>query len=314
MLETIFVAEFTTNHLGNFNLLMRMLETATGAGCDIIKMQKKDVDTYYSAAKLDGKYSSPYGKTYRDYRTTFEFSRDDFERFDQKCKDAAVPWFCTVQDIPSLHVMLSFDLPMIKISSSNVGNSDLLQEVRRSVPETCKIVLSVAGLTLSQINQALKNFPDHPVYVLHCVAEYPCPPSSLRLGNIPVLIREFSSDRVEVGYSGHEIGILPSLAAIDLGATMVERHFCVSRQSFAHHIECSLEPDEFAALVTISRSGTILRKFYCDTLPDVAFNTSFGMSEAEQRFLLNQEYGASPGAAWLDSVHAVDRAHPNESA
>jgi N-acetylneuraminate synthase len=297
MPQTIFVAEFTTNHLGNFNLLMRMLETARGAGCDIIKMQKKDVETYYSAAKLDGKYDSPYGKTYRDYRTTFEFSPDDFDRFDQECKDARVPWFCTVQDIPSLHVMLSFDLPMIKISSSNANNSELLREVRRLVPETRKIVLSVAGLTLSQIDHALKNFPDHPVSVLHCVAEYPCPPSSLRLGNIPVLIQEFSSDRVEVGYSGHEIGILPSLAAIDLGATMVERHFCVSRQSFAHHIECSLEPNEFAALANIARSGSPLRKFYCDTLPDAAFKTSFGMTEAEQGFLLNQEYGASPGPA-----------------
>ena len=67
----------------------------------------------------------------------------------------------------------------------------------------------------------------------------------LRLGNIVALRQRYESEQIQIGYSGHEVGIVPSVAAMQLGARMIERHFCVSRRSFAHHIECSLEPAEY---------------------------------------------------------------------
>ena len=82
--RTKFVAEFTTNHMGNLNVLLRMAERAAEAGCDLIKMQKKDVESFYSQAKLDAPYESPYGHTYRDYRSIFEFGVEDFGRFDRR--------------------------------------------------------------------------------------------------------------------------------------------------------------------------------------------------------------------------------------
>src|SRR5688572_29339755 len=93
-----FVAEFTTNHMGNLNALLRMVDHAAEAGADFIKMQKKDVETFYPKDKLDAPFKSPYGRTYRDYRTMLEFGEDDFDRFDVRCRDRAIPWFCTVQD------------------------------------------------------------------------------------------------------------------------------------------------------------------------------------------------------------------------
>ena len=112
---TQFVAEFTTNHMGNYNILEEMAKKAKEAGADFIKMQKKDVETYYSQDKLDQVYESPYGKTYRDYRKIFEFNKDDFRRFDKLCKRLDIPWFATVQDIPSLGFMLRFNLPKYKM-------------------------------------------------------------------------------------------------------------------------------------------------------------------------------------------------------
>lgn len=286
----VFVAEFTTNHMGNLNVLLRMTERAAWAGCSLIKMQKKDVGTFYAREKLDAPYESPYGHTYRDYRSVFEFGAEDFDRFDRRCRELGVGWFATLQDLPSLEFLLGYDLPLYKVASSNARNRPFLDEVARQVPRDRAIVISVGGSTLPEVENSLARFPHHRVWLLHCVAQYPCPPEALRLGNLEVLRREFASDRVTIGYSGHEEGIEASLAAVDLGAGMVERHFCLSRHSFVHHIECSLEPGEFRALVTTVRSGRELRALYGD-LPAAAFQSRFGMTRVEQEFLVRQTYG-----------------------
>lgn len=285
-----FVAEFTTNHMGNLNVLLRMTERAHAAGCDLIKMQHKDVERFYSRDKLDAAYPSPYGKTYRDYRSMFEFGREDYDRFDHRCRELGVGWFATVQDLPSLEFLLAYDLPHYKVASTNARNQKFLAEVARQVPRHAGLVISVAGSTLREVEQALRLFPHHEVHVLHCVARYPCPPEALRLGNLETLRHHFGGPRVRIGYSGHEEGLAASLAAVDLGAEMIERHFCLSRHSFVHHIECSLEPDEFAQLVSVVRSGGPLSTHYED-LPDEAFASELGMSEAERDFLVEQRYG-----------------------
>jgi N-acetylneuraminate synthase len=308
---TKFVAEFTTNHMGNLNILLRMVEQAARAGASLIKMQKKDVETFYSKDKLDAPYPSPYGRTYRDYRSIFEFDKEDFQRFDRKCKQEGIGWFSTVQDIPSLHFMLEFGLDHYKVASSNARNRPLLQECARSIPKDATIVISVAGSTLAQVDEALAIFPDHKIWLLHCVAQYPCPPENLRLGNIAQLRRTFLSERVRIGYSGHEEGIPASLAAISIGAELVERHFCLSRHSFVHHIECSLEPDEFRALVDAAKSPEEIAAA-AEQLPDAAFAQKLGMTETEKTFLVAQTYGKrfiQGGTAFPDGEPAaVERA------
>lgn len=288
------VAEFTTNHLGSSNLLHRMVDAARATGAHSIKMQKKQVDTYYEAAKLAQPFASPYGKTYRDYRTMFEFNeRDDWFRLDSWCGEF-LPWFCTVQDIPSIRFIRSLGLiTRYKIASSNARNWKFLEEASRLIDTDCEIVLSVAGSLIDEIETALEYFRNHrKIYLLHCVAEYPCPPQMCRLGNIPVLKEKFGCEDVVIGYSGHETGLAPSFAAIDLGAEMIERHFCISRHSFAHHIECSLEPNEFRQLVEFSGpERRARRQSYCSALPKETFEVCFGMSDKERDFLVDQKYG-----------------------
>jgi sialic acid synthase SpsE len=283
-----FIAEFTTNHMGNLNVLLRMVEEAKASGATYIKMQKKDVESFYSADKLDSKYDSPYGKTYRDYRTIFEFDDEDYDRFDRKCKEVGIEWFTTIQDIPSLHWMLKYDLDMYKVASCNATNTPLLSAIRDNVSTDKTIVISVAGLTIDEIRGIVEFFPEHNIRILHCVAEYPCPTNKLKLGNIYQLKNMFENDRVKIGYSGHEVGIEPSLAVLDIGVSMVERHFCLSRHSFVHHIGCSLTPDEFKLMVDthnhVSPNG------WGSTLPKEAFNVDFGMTDNEYNFLKRNEY------------------------
>jgi N-acetylneuraminate synthase len=201
-----------------------------------------------------------------------------------------VGWFSTVQDIPSLHFMLQFDVSTFKIASSNARNRPLLEECARVIPTTKELVISVAGSTPQQIEEALAIFPSHKIWLLHCVAQYPCPVDKLRLGNIGEMRRRFASDRVRIGYSGHEEGVTPSLAAVAMGAEMVERHFCLSRHSFVHHIECSLEPDEFRLMVDSATSPEKIEAARA-SLPATAFENHFGMTEREKSFLVEQTYG-----------------------
>lgn len=282
------VAEFTTNHMGNLNVLLAMVDAAKDAGATSLKMQKKDVETFYSAEKLDAQFASPYGTTYREYRKMFEFTDPDWDRFNDRCCDRRMDWFGTGQDLPSVEFLLRReDLPRVKISSSNARNLDFLHAVAAMVgPETeTEIVLSVAGSTLDEIKAALDIFRGfRKTWLLHCVAIYPCPVEDWRLGNIPELIKRFGSDRVRIGYSGHEEGWQASLAAVQLGAEMIERHFCLSRHSFVHHIECSLTPPEFRTMARAIRSGQSAE------LPPVAHRVEFGMSDEEKLFLENQTY------------------------
>lgn len=305
------VAEFTTNHCGNLNVLLRMVDAAAKAGASSIKMQKKDVESFYAKEKLDGPFESPYGHTYRDYRTMFEFGRDDWVTFSERCRQQRTPWFCTVQDIRSLRFMLPFAMRRYKVASSNARNMPFLRAMARSIAPENEVVVSLAGSTLEQIETTLNLFQrQQRVWLLHCVAEYPCKPEHLRLGNIVELKRRFGSGQVRIGYSGHEIGYEATLAAVAMGAQMVERHFCLSRRSFVHHIECSLEPAEFADMVGHIRRGSAdwvphfgklikapgdpeeRAKVWGATLPQEAYKTEFGMSEGERAFLVNQTYGS----------------------
>lgn len=283
------VAEFTTNHFGHPELLRGMVDAARMHGADCIKMQKKQVATFYSAEKLAAPFDSPFGKTYRQYRRIFELRPGDWLQFDSQCCADGIPWFVTPQDVPSLRWLVQFNcgLPRIKIASSNARNGIFLDAFCAYVPTDYEVVVSVAGCTLSDVEALVGRFKAYKrLYLLHCVAEYPCPAARLRLGNIPELKRQFASDRVRIGYSGHEIGYQPTLAAVQLGAEMVERHFCLSRQSFVHHIDCSLEPPEFRAMVQAIRAEWLPKD-----LPQMAYGSQFGMSEAEGRFLIDQSYG-----------------------
>lgn len=294
MRDIEFVAEFTTNHMGNLNVLLKMVEEAAKIGCHYIKMQKKDVGTYYTPEKLALPYSSPYGNTYGEYREMFEFGYEDMVRFDKACRKNNIGWFCTVQDIPALHFIEQFDPPMYKVASTNLRNQELINEIASSISAKKRLVISTGGATLEEIDSSLnllKGFENKTI--LHCVSEYPCSDENAKLGNITRLIERYQSEHVKIGYSGHEEGYIPTLAAVALGAQMIERHFCLSRHSFVHHIECSLEPREYKELIDIvsrARSREDLCE-YLDKLPQCALESRFEMTEREKDFLLHQKYG-----------------------
>ncbi len=268
-----------------------MVKKASEAGADYIKMQKKDVDSFYTKEKLESSYVSPYGKTYGDYRRIFEFDKREFDHFDLECKKHNIKWFATAQDLPSLKFLLDYNLDMYKLASCNANKKELLTEFSMLIPLDKTVVVSVAGRKIEEIDFVLDIFGNHKVILNHCVAEYPCKNENLRLGNISAMKEMWESDRVSIGYSGHEQGILPSIAASMLGAEFIERHFCLSRGSFVHHIECSLEPDEFKQMVDTIRNTTFDQDEVKTALCKSAWGSVFGMTDMEKSFLLENRYG-----------------------
>lgn len=281
----LIVAEFTTNHMGNLNVLLEMVRQAKWAGADFIKMQKKNVEEFYTPEKLNSAFPSPYGHTYHDYRKIFEFNHRDFVVFDEFCREIGIKWFATGQDCDSVNFLNDFHLPFMKIASCKARDQEFLQYIDNTCNPDMGIVVSVAGAELEDIDYIVDFFEQRVVYVQQCTATYPCPPQDLYLGNIPFL-KERYGDNARVGYSGHEVGWAPTLLAAYLGAEIIERHFCLSRHSFVHHIECALEPQEFKDMVDAIH-----------TLPKMA-GLKFGMKESEERFLVKGQYGTDflPGS------------------
>lgn len=278
-MKPIIVAEFTTNHMGNLNVLLRMVEEAAKAGADYIKMQKKDVETFYSQDKLNSQFLSPYGKTYRDYRTIFEFDLESFKIFDNHCKQHNIKWFTTVQDTHSVEFFSqNFSLDMVKIASINSKNIDLFKHIKKYFPNT-PIVISIGGTEIEDIDKIVSFFDDRTIYIQQCTSTYPCPISNLNLGNITYLKERYKDmSNVAIGYSGHEVGYIPTIVAATLGASIIERHFCLSRDSFVHHIECSLEPSEFAEMVE-----------HISNLEQMK-TTRIGLQVSEEKFLKEGSY------------------------
>jgi N-acetylneuraminate synthase len=300
---TIFVAELCVNHLGSLNLALKMIEEAARIGCDYVKLHRKDVDTFYTPEKLAQPYASPFGKTWGDYRRMFEFSADEFWRIDGHCQRHSIGWFATAQDRESLEFLLQFDLPLIKIASCNARNESLIRAVTELTHPDTAIVLSVGGSTLNEIGHALSWLDGREVYLLHCVAEYPCEDNRLRLGNIPVLKNLFERDGTSrVGFSSHEIGVRATYAALGMDIAMLERHFALSRHSFAHGIECAIEPEEYAEVIRRYRAGEDLKAYTYPEWATYPFTTGFGMSDLEWDFLIDQKYGVKyiPSEAHFD--------------
>lgn len=288
----IFVAEFTTNHMGNLNVLLRMVEEAAKAGASMIKMQRKDVENFYSKEKLDSSFLSPYGRTYRDYRTIFEFDLEDHKKFDRKCKECGIKWFATAQDKKSLEFLLQFDLPMYKVASCNAKDLEFIKQMMGLTGDK-PLVISTGGLKLEDIDAVIETVGNRSLYLLQCTSTYPCPYKDLHIGNIKTLIDRYEHlPNVSIGYSGHELGIGPSVIAAKYGAAMIERHFCLTRTSFVHHIECSLEPQEYAEMTSKIRAED-----YGTELSDVDYEATtrslFGMTSSQEKFLLHNTYSTT---------------------
>lgn len=250
------VAEAGLNHNGSLELALRMIDEAAKAGANAVKFQKRTVDILAIGSVLDAPdHRFPeFGSTYRAVREHIEFDLDAYRAIQKRCQERNVEFLCTAFDIPAVDFLEQLQPKRYKLASHSLGNLPLLEHVARLGKPT---ILSTGMAEWEEIDRAVAIFirRDTPLILMHCVSIYPTPPGESNLLMIDELRNRYG---LPVGYSGHEIGTLPTLASAVMRVCMIERHFTLDRTlpGFDHKI--SLEPAEFTRMVYDLRAIEIM--------------------------------------------------------
>ena len=237
------IAEIGINHNGDLKIAKKLIDVAVEAGCDAVKFQKRTVEEVYSKEELDKARETPFGSTTRDYKEGVEFGEEEYKEIDNYCKEKGIMWSASPWDIKSVDFLEKFDVPFYKVASASLTDDELLKHVRSKGKP---VILSTGMSTMEQIEHAVEVLGKEDLIILHCTSTYPAEPENLNLKVIPFLEQKFE---VPVGYSGHEVGLAPSLAAAVLGACVVERHITLDRSMWGSDQAASVEPQGLRKLV-----------------------------------------------------------------
>ncbi|MFH1914759.1 MAG: N-acetylneuraminate synthase family protein [Pseudomonadota bacterium] len=245
------VAEIGNNHQGDFLMAQRMIDEAAAAGVHGVKFQKRDMEALLTREGRAAPYTgcNSFGPTYGEHRNALELSIDQMARLKEYSESLGLVFFASAWDDPSLRQILGLDVDLLKICSADLVNVPL---VRKYAATGIPIILSTGMSSLEDIDVALAEIRAYhdDVVLLHCNSTYPCPDEKIGLPVMEGLRERYA---LPVGYSGHEQGIGPSVAAVALGACVVERHFTLDKTLKGTDHQASLEPDELARMVTMIR-------------------------------------------------------------
>lgn len=247
------IAEAGVNHNGNFNLACKLIDAAKNAGVDCVKFQTFKSENIVSriAKKAEYQQNTTGEGSQADMLKNLELSYDDFLRLKQYCDNVGVDFLSTPFDLESIEFLNTIDMPFWKIPSGEVTNLPYLI----AIAETKKpVVMSTGMCEIKEINDAIEVLKKHgtsEIKLLHCNTEYPTPFEDVNLRAMQTMKEEFD---LEVGYSDHTKGIEVPIAAVALGATVIEKHFTLSREMEGPDHRASLEPDELALMVSNIRN------------------------------------------------------------
>lgn len=238
------IAEIGINHNGNLDTALRLIDVAADAGADAVKFQKRTPELCTPRDQWDLRRETPWGDlSYLEYRQKVEFGHDQYAAIDAHSRSRGIHWFASCWDEPSVDFIENFSPPAYKIASASVTDIELIRRtVRTGVPVICSTGMS----TLAEIDTAVGELRPNRAILMHTTSTYPCPIGELNLRMIETLRNRY---RVPVGYSGHESGIAPSVAATVLRACVVERHITLDRTMWGSDQAASLEPPGLQRLV-----------------------------------------------------------------
>jgi N-acetylneuraminate synthase len=237
------VAEIGINHNGDIGIAKKLIDVAVESGCNAVKFQKRTVEVVYTAEELARPRESPFGTTNKDLKHGLELGWDEYLEIDQYCHEKDIPWLASCWDEQSVDFIDQFGVPCYKIASASLTDDALLRHTRsKGLP----IILSTGMSDLYEIDRAVRILGKDGLILLHSCSTYPAYYEELNLKIIPILRQQFE---LPVGYSGHETGIPSSVAAVALGACIVERHITLDRSMWGSDQAASLEPNGLQRLV-----------------------------------------------------------------
>jgi N-acetylneuraminate synthase len=246
---TFVIAEIGINHNGDLGIAKQMIDAAVHARVDAVKFQKRTPEISTPPEQRKQMRETPWGYiSYLEYRHKIEFGEEEYCEIDRYCKEKGVAWMVSVWDEPSVEFMEQFDTPAYKIPSASLTDHALIRRARASGRP---LILSSGMSTMEEIRKGVNIAGEQDLVVMHCTSTYPCEPEELNLMMIETLRREFPD--LPIGYSGHEVGLIPSAIAVALGACMVERHLTLDRAMWGSDQAASVEPGGFERLVKYLR-------------------------------------------------------------
>jgi N-acetylneuraminate synthase len=237
------IAEIGINHNGDIDLAKKLINVASGSGCDAVKFQKRTIDVVYTAEELAKPRESPFGATNGDLKRGLEFEQEEYEEIDRYCREVKIDWFASCWDEASVDFIAQFNVPCFKVASASLTDDKLLRHTR-AVGKP--IILSTGMSTIKEVDQAVEVLGKKDLILLHACSTYPAYYEELNLHVIDVLRGRYG---VPVGYSGHETGLPSSVAAAVLGACIIERHITLDRSMWGSDHAASLEPNGITRLV-----------------------------------------------------------------
>ena len=261
------VAEIGINHNGDIEIAKRLIDLAVLAGCDAVKFQKRTPEVCVPPEQRNVMRETPWGMmTYMDYRHRMEFSEKQYKQIDRYCMRKKIMWFASCWDEPSVDFIEKFEPACYKIASATLTDDGLMRHTKRCGRP---VVLSTGMSTMKQITHAVDLLNQRQLIITHSNSSYPCKPSELNLNVIETLRKEF---QVPIGYSGHEVGLQTTYAAVVLGACYIERHITLDRAMWGSDHAASVEPPGFMRLVRDIRviesaMGDGVKRVYDSELP-----------------------------------------------
>lgn len=248
-MSVFIIAEAGVNHNGSLKLAKKLVDAAKDAGADCVKFQtfvsKNIVSRNAVKAEYQKKQTEP-EESQHDMLKKLELSFDEFTELNEYCMRKDIEFMSTAFDFDSINFLNSLDMGTWKIPSGDITNLPYLIKIAKL---NKPVILSTGMSTMEDIRNAIKALKENgtaEITVLHCTTEYPTPLEDVNLKAMNTIKEEFS---VEVGYSDHTTGIEVPIAAVALGATVIEKHFTLDRSMDGPDHQASLEPNELKAMV-----------------------------------------------------------------
>lgn len=244
MKKTYIIAEIGINHNGSLDIAKKLIDVAAVAGCDAVKFQKRNPDVCVPEHQKSVIRKTPWGEmTYLDYKYKVEFEKNEYDQIDLYCKKKGIEWSASPWDLDSLSFLEQYSLPWIKLPSAMITNEELVKACAKTGK---KVIFSVGMSNYEEIDQAIRWLDGAECAMLHCNSSYPAPIEELNLKCIQTLKDKYGC---EVGYSGHEFRIGTTVAAVYLGASILERHITLDRTMWGTDHLSSVEPQGLIKLV-----------------------------------------------------------------
>tara|TARA_B110000483_G_scaffold171935_2_gene203511 strand:+ start:898 stop:1740 length:843 start_codon:yes stop_codon:yes gene_type:complete len=237
MKKPYLIAEIGINHNGDINIAKRLIKNAKDCGFNSVKFQKRTINIVYDKKTLDTPRESQWGKTTREQKLGLEFEKPEYDEIDNYCKELNIDWFASAWDIQSLDFLDNYDLKYHKIASAMIVDHKFLNAVAKRNKHT---FISTGMSTKEDIDNAVRIFKEHncSFELMHCVSTYPMLTEDANLITINQLKKEYNCN---VGYSGHENGVVVSLSAVMFDITSLERHITLDRTMYGSDQAASLE-------------------------------------------------------------------------